>query len=107
LNSCYYDAYIEEMTADPDNGGDVPTEVLFQADIQPIFAKCTGCHSGNQAPDLSESNTYSSLVPAYVIANNALGSPLYIKLNDGHQGGISNENLALIKVWINQGAKNN
>ena len=108
LNSCYYDAYPEEEISDPGTGGgEVPTEVSFQADIQPIFGKCVGCHGGNQNPNLTEGNAYSSLVPAYVTANDANGSTLYNKLNDGHQGGVSNDNLALIKAWINDGAKDN
>ncbi|MBL4561878.1 MAG: hypothetical protein JKX79_12935 [Labilibaculum sp.] len=108
LNSCYYDAYPEEEISTPDNdGGEVPTEVSFQIDIQPIFGKCVGCHGGNQNPNLTEGNAYSSLVPAYVKANDANGSKLFKKLNDGHQGGVSNDKLALIKAWINDGAKNN
>lgn len=108
MNSCYYDAYIEEEITDPGSGGgEVPTDVSFQLDIQPIFGKCVGCHGGNQNPNLTEDNSYASLVPTYVIANNVEGSALYIKLNDGHQGGVSNDNLALIKAWINDGAQNN
>jgi len=106
LHSCYYDAYIEEEFTEPDNGGEVPTEVSFQADIQPIFTRCVGCHGGNLNPDLRDGNSYAALVPAYVNANNAASSGLVIKLEDGHQN-VSSENIALIKAWINQGAKNN
>ena len=52
LHSCYYDAYIEEEFTEPFGGGETPTEVFFQADIQPIFARCVGCHGGNLNPDL-------------------------------------------------------
>jgi len=107
LHSCYYDAYIEEEATDPgDGGGEVPTVVSFQTDIQPIFAKCTGCHGGNLNPDLREGNSYASLVPTYVKANDSGNSELFIKLAEGHQG-VSNANLELIKAWIDQGAENN
>lgn len=110
LNSCYYDSHpvYEEIVVDDD---DIPTEVSFENDIEPLFIKCTGCHGGSTSPDLRTGNAYSSLVPTYVTANNADGSRLYNYLpgNGHHEVGLSysNTEIALIKAWINQGANNN
>ena len=109
MNSCYYDAYpeYEEIDEGP-GGGEEPTEVFFATDIEDgIFVGfCDNCHKGAQNPDLRKGNAYNSLVPAYVTADDADGSPLYIKLNGGHNG-VTDAEVALIKEWINQGAKDN
>ncbi len=107
--SCYYDEYTEEpvvIIEIPD------TQVIsFSTEIQPIFSKCTSCHNTTISPDLRTGFSYSALVPKYVTANNADASKLYNYLpsNGHHDVGVSlsaNE-IALIKAWINQGAKNN
>lgn len=100
LNSCYYDSIYESI--DDDNGG--LEEVTFSNDIAPIFGFCSNCHDGSQKPDLRDGNAYKSLVPAYVIANDAEASPLYIKLKGGHQN-LPASRLELVKTWIDQGAK--
>lgn len=112
--SCYYDdtemlevdgPEVIEIPDDPSDPNYV--EILFQTDIQPIFtAGCIGCHNANRDPDLRNGNAYNALVTAYVTVKNADGSSLYTKLAAGHQN-VSADNLALIKAWINQGAKNN
>ncbi|MDF1518784.1 MAG: hypothetical protein P1P79_12640, partial [Lutibacter sp.] len=109
MNSCYYDELqertIPELPSDPDDPNFV--EIKFGAEIQPIFTSdCILCHNTSRNPDLREGFAYSALVPQYVTANNADGSPLYVKLVGGHQN-VSTANLSLIKTWINQGAKNN
>ncbi|MGV8945198.1 MAG: hypothetical protein ACOH1N_02100 [Lutibacter sp.] len=109
MNSCYYDELqeriIPELPVDPNDPNFVP--ILFGADIQPIFTNnCAGCHNASRSPDLRASFAYSALVPQYVTASNAEGSPLYVKLAGGHQN-LATEKLTLIKAWINQGAKNN
>lgn len=108
--SCYYDEIPEKLVIDIP---DIPdTQVIsFSTEIQPIFAKCTSCHNTNTSPDLRVGNSYSALVPKYVSATNADSSRLYNYLpgNGHHDVGVSlsaNE-IALIKAWINQGAKNN
>jgi len=103
LNSCYYDSIYEPI--DDGNGSGGTTEPLtFTNDIESIIGFCSNCHNGTQKPDLRSGNAYSSLVPAYVTANNADTSPLYIKLEGGHQN-LPASRLELIKTWINQGAK--
>jgi len=109
--SCYYDEIPEhilnppELPTDPGDPGYV--EYSFSTEIQPIFdANCVGCHNSNQDPDLRTNNSYNALIPNYVTANDADGSELYTKVNGGH-GNLNADQIALIKAWINQGAKNN
>lgn len=104
--SCYYDTMIEEVIPDVDK------EVLFSTDIQPILTKCIGCHNADLSPDLREGNSYNALVPGYVTAADAENSRLYNYLpgNGEHPGvnvTLNIDEIALIKAWINQGAKNN
>lgn len=109
LNSCYYDTLVErpvpEIPTDPDNPGYV--EISFSNDIQPIFnSSCVQCHNGTVSPDLTEGNSYSSLVPSYVTPEDSNGSQLYNQVLSGH-GGLSPEEIGLIKGWIDQGANLN
>jgi len=113
MNSCYYDEFpVEIIVPVPD----IPaTQVIyFATDIQPIFALCTGCHTSSNTLNLTVGNSYNQLVPKYVTAGDAANSILYNKLpgkNHPIQVPLSNEpsidQLALLKAWINQGAKNN
>jgi len=104
--SCYYDEMPEELVKIPE----VPdTQVVsFGTDIQAIFTaeNCMQCHNANRDPDLREGNAYAALVPNFVTANDADASSLFVKLVDGHRS-VSTDKLALIKAWINQGAKDN
>ena len=110
-NSCYYDELPEEI----DSVTEIPEEqeVSYKDDVQPIFAKCIGCHNGNVAnPDLKEGNSYGALVPQYVTAGDAENSDLFKKLpgNDHPQDVgfvLNNEEIGIIKAWIDRGAKNN
>lgn len=110
MTSCYYDAYIE---IPDENGGGVipPVGVSFKDNVQPIFAKCIGCHNASLNPDLREGNSYNSLVPQFVTAGNAANSRLYNYLpgNGHHDIGLtlSATDIATIEAWINEGAKNN
>lgn len=112
MNSCYYDEFPEEIVIPVP---DIPdTQVIsFSTDIQPIFALCTGCHTSSNTLNLTEGNSYNQLVPKYVIAGDADSSDLMIKLPGGSHFTVSVSNqpsidqLALLKAWINQGAKNN
>jgi len=105
MNSCYYDEFV--VPEEP-----VITDVVsFATDIQPIFSdnNCTSCHDGSNSsiPDLTAGNSYDSLVPEYVIANEADASRLYIQLAvNGHKD-LDVNSIAKIKAWINQGANNN
>ena len=89
--------------------------VKFSVTIQPIFTSnnCTDCHEGSQAPDLTAGNSYAELVPAFVTAGAPSSSVLYTAL--AGPGGamydmgqvVSADELADIKKWIEEGAKNN
>ncbi|MBE0422419.1 MAG: hypothetical protein IBX66_00605, partial [Lutibacter sp.] len=82
MNSCYYNELIERPI--PELPADV--EILFGTQIQPFFTNsCAGCHNASRNPDLREGFAYNALVPQYVTANNADASPLYVKLEGGHQ----------------------
>ena len=102
--SCYYDNETIEIP-------DVTDEVFFSNDVQPILTKCIGCHNGTTDPDLREGNSYDALVDEYVNPGNADDSDLYNYLpGNGHHSinfTLSIDEIALIKAWINQGAKNN
>ena len=110
MNSCYYDSVadeiiVDDITDDPDDPDYV--EILYTTDIEPIFtALCAGCHNASRSPDLREGNSYAALVPEYVTADDANASSLYNKLASGHNTP-SSDQLALIKTWIDRGAKNN
>jgi len=112
MTSCYYDAHLE-LPPD-DNGGVVPEDVSFAADIQPLFtAKCTSCHDGNIAnPDLRAGSAYNNIVPQHVVASNAESSNLFNKLPGNNHPidagfSLSADEIALIKAWIDEGAENN
>ena len=103
MNSCYYDSIYEADDIGGDNGGDIPTEVTFTTEIEPIFGFCSSCHGESLSPDLREGFAYDALVPNYVTPNNAEGSELYTFLFAGHQN-LSSSQIALVKAWIDQGA---
>lgn len=103
--SCYYD---EEVVFDEVDILPPGTEAKFTADIIPIFASynCAECHNTSRDPDLRSGQEYNSLVPAYVTEGNASLSRFYTFLESGHRD-VDSESLALIKLWINEGALNN
>ncbi len=109
MNSCYYDSVADEIIVDPlpDDPEDPDyVEILFGTDIQPIFTtKCAMCHNASRNPDLRVGNSYAAIVPEYVVAGDANNSPLYNKISTGHNTP-STDQLALIKAWIDRGAKN-
>ena len=108
LFSCYYDEFPElveqeEVVIPPG------TVISFADDILPIFAtyNCTQCHNASgQNPNLSPGSAYNALVPSYVSAENPNNSKLYTKLAGGHRS-VDANSIALIKKWIEDGAKNN
>lgn len=109
--SCYYDEIIEEEEIPEVPEG---TIVSFKNDIQPIFTEnCIGCHNTTIAnPDLREGNSFNAIVPEYVIAEDAENSELYQKLPGNNHpidtgSPLDVDEIALIKGWIDQGAKNN
>ena len=116
MNSCYYDAFPEEVL-DPngggDNGGGTVEEVSYSAAVVPLWSQCVGCHSGGTPPNMKD-NSYSNLLDGYVVAGDAEASVLYKSLLG--TGGVSlmppgskwpQSKIDLVKNWINQGAKDN
>ena len=103
--SCYYD---EEVVFEEGEVLPPGTEAKFAADIIPIFVayNCADCHNASRDPDLRSGNEYNSLVPDYVTAGDADSSKFYTILEGGHRS-VDSESLALIKLWINEGALNN
>lgn len=88
---------------------DVPTDVSFSADVQPIFnAKCVNCHGGNRAPDLRPNNSYNALVKGdYVNTDDPEASELYQVLLGSHNSRATPDEKATILGWIYEGAENN
>jgi len=97
-------------------------EISYKNDIQPILnASCVNCHGNNGGLSVG---TYNNLMKGtsnngpVVIANNGTGSLIVKKLQGvGPPGGSrmppepadkwSDSKIETIKIWINQGAKNN
>jgi len=99
-------------------------QVSFVNNIQPIFdAYCTSCHPSSGNLDLTSANSYNQLVNVNasnysgkrVIPNDADNSVLYKKIDGSGTygsnmplgGNLSQNQIDLIKQWINEGAKNN
>jgi hypothetical protein len=91
---------------------DPNTPISFSAEIQPIFdSKCVSCHV-SQSPDLSVGSSYNSLIQGdYINTASPETSLLYTKMKDNQHPSISGtfsaSELAILLVWIEQGANNN
>ena len=86
------------------------TDVSYSGDIQPIFNnKCISCHSGNQAPDLSDGWSLEELVDGGYLAEPefACESSLYQVFSGTHAGRLTDEELMQILGWIQEGAQDN
>lgn len=109
LGSCYYDTFPEEDVTDPVN-------VSYSEDIQPLWNNdCTSCHPSLAPPDLTEPNSYNSLISGgYVVKGNADASVLYQSLLGSNgvslmppAGQWPIESIKKVEAWINEGAENN
>jgi len=104
-------SWITSCTHKPDIS-DIP-EICFEGDILPIFQNScaiSGCHDGNGESDLVL-NTYQSIVDK-VEPGNSYASKIYqvITTTSGEEKmppdqPLSTDNRSLIKLWIDQGAK--
>ena len=98
--------------------------VSFTNDVQPIFDQsCTSCHPSSGNLDLTSANSYTQLVDVdasgysgkRVIAGDADNSILFKKIDGSGAygsnmplgGSLSSGQIATIKQWIEEGAKNN
>ncbi len=107
-----------------DLDGIAPTShVHFAADIQPLFTACTGCHgeNGSAGLDLRPGEAYSELVNVLSTSNSERlrvdpfdpeASALFLSVNCSQPGGpgfqmgnLSLDERALMRDWINQGAR--
>ena len=93
----------------PECPEDLPTNVSFSGDIQPIFnANCIVCHSGGQAPDLSEGWAYDELTEGgYVDTDFPCESKIYQVFSGSHGGRANDDEVLTILGWITEGAQNN
>ena len=93
-----------------------PDTVYYTRDIQPIFitfCAISGCHTGSRPEGDVDLSTYSKALGGSVIKPyNSSGSKLYEALTDTDPdkkmppaGGLTSDKIALIKKWIDQGAK--
>ncbi|VTS06775.1 WD40 domain-containing protein [Tuwongella immobilis] len=93
--------------------------VVYQKDIEPIFAeKCMYCHSGNVIEGKYDMSTYAGVMKggkrgAVIIAGKSSESILYHFssrqkkpiMPPKSEDPLTPEELALLKLWIDQGAK--
>ena len=109
FGGCAYNFIVEEEVVDPTDP-DAP-EVSFSGEIVPVFSsKCVSCHTtGNQMPDLSPENAYSSLnTSRYINTSDPASSLIYTKPSPtGNHVKYSEAEAALVLTWITQGAQNN
>lgn len=106
LTACEYDFITPTPPAPTPPADDT---ISYSQDIQPIFdAKCISCHAGSIPPNLKSGQSYSQLVPAFVVANDPEGSDLYIVCSPGGSMAThtSAAELNLMYRWIYAGAKN-
>ena len=104
----------------PDN---LPTNVGFAADVQPIFDQnCVACHGGGQTPTLIPGWSHDELVDnglgavgevAELVDNGLVdtdfpcSSIIYEKLTGNHSGRATDEEILTILGWIAEGAQDN
>lgn len=96
-----------------------PDSVYFARDILPILSSScaySGCHDAATASDdVILDNFFNTVTTADVRPGDPEGSDLYEKITDGDpddrmppppNNPLSNNDISLIRKWINQGAKN-
>lgn len=107
VSSCQYDVVVEPEL--PPIDPEVP--ISFKDEIAPIFsaANCLGCHGGNVSPNLTPASAFNAIVPNLVDTANPEESKIYFVPAPGgnHPQKYSAAQAALLKGWIEQGAKNN
>ena len=93
----------------PECPEDLPTNVSYSADVQPIFdASCVMCHSGGQSPDLRPDWSYDELIDGgYVDTDFPCSSELYLVLIGSHDGRATDEEELIILGWMDEGAEDN
>lgn len=91
----------------------VPDNVSFEEHVIPIFEEnCNnaGCHSGAIPPDLQRDVAYNNLLFGGYVSEDGVaeGTILYDKIDGGSMDEhASDQDRAIIKKWIEDGAQNN
>ena len=88
--------------------------VDYETEIQPIFnAQCGNCHLGNSSAGVNVSNYQNTIDSDIVVPGNAQASSLYDRITRANSEAgdmppgnaeLSAEQIALIELWINEGA---
>lgn len=107
LSSCFYNQ-VEDSEINS-------RSVSFDFDVQPVFnSHCTRCHpSVVPSPDLTEGNSYTSLIKqGHIVPNDTANSTLYQRLIGNPrimppEGSLSAREINLVRDWILQGALDN
>ena len=98
---------------------DLKEPILYEKHIEPIFqAKCVACHSGKELKGKFDVGSYATVMKGsgkgpVVIANKSADSPIvqYVgktkkpNMPPKDEEPVTPRELALIKLWIDQGAK--
>jgi len=93
----------------PDCPEDLPANVSYASDVQPIFdANCVMCHGGSQSPDLSPGWSFDELTEGgFLDTDFPCSSRIYEVFSGSHDGRASEEEILTILGWISEGAENN
>ena len=88
--------------------------VDYETEIQPIFnAQCGNCHLGNSSAGVNVANYQNTMDSDIVVPGNAQASSLYDRITRANSEAgdmppgnaeLSAEQIALIELWINEGA---
>ena len=88
--------------------------VDYESEIQPIFnTYCGNCHLGNSSAGVNVSNYQNTINSDIIIAGDAQSSSLYDRVSRANSepgdmppgnAELSVEQIALIELWINEGA---
>lgn len=81
----------------------------YNANIQPLFAKCTACHNATSLTGGLDLSSYPTLMKggkngAVITAKDSLNSLLVSVQSSQHFANLSADELALVKQWIDAGA---
>ncbi len=89
------------------------TDTAYFTDVLPIFiSNCafSGCHNAASRQSGYELDSYASITSHGIIVGSASTSVVYQDISSGYMppgGNLPSAQTALIKKWIDQGAKNN
>jgi uncharacterized membrane protein len=106
---------IEDLTKQPQNGGELTVPKSLREDVNPILeAHCISCHDINDARGNIDLSTYNGILQV-TEPRNSSASLLYTSVSGesspamppNEADALSLEDITTIKNWINEGAPNN